>query len=174
MQNPGFQFLRGACGQPEDLQKILTVAPAFDIIIDDASHASYHQQNSFKVLFPSLRPGGLYIIEDLHWQSPFFEESLPYVPKTWQFLTDYFLNDKYCENQLLSCEFMGEAKKQIHSFAYFRDFTGQITSPKLIVIRKGGTPIWQVRDRNPTKNVGISVTLDAQPANGEVFPVATP
>jgi len=32
----------------------------FDIIIDDGSHASAHQQLSLGVLFPLLRPGGLY------------------------------------------------------------------------------------------------------------------
>jgi len=42
--------------------------PDLDIIIDDASHASHHQQNAFLTLFPKLRSGGLYIIEDLRWQ----------------------------------------------------------------------------------------------------------
>lgn len=37
----------------------------FDIIIDDASHRSWHQQKSFKILFPRLKSGGYYIIEDL-------------------------------------------------------------------------------------------------------------
>jgi hypothetical protein len=37
----------------------------FDIIIDDGSHRSWHQQLSFKYLFPKLKSGGYYIIEDL-------------------------------------------------------------------------------------------------------------
>jgi len=37
----------------------------FDIIIDDGSHRSWHQQKSFKILFPRLKSGGYYIIEDL-------------------------------------------------------------------------------------------------------------
>lgn len=41
---------------------------AFDIIIDDGSHASHHQQTSLAVLFQYLAPGGLYCIEDLHYQ----------------------------------------------------------------------------------------------------------
>lgn len=37
----------------------------FDIIIDDGSHDQTHQQVSWGVLFGFLRPGGLYVIEDI-------------------------------------------------------------------------------------------------------------
>ncbi|MCW5745210.1 MAG: glycosyltransferase [Alphaproteobacteria bacterium] len=39
---------------------------SFDIIIDDGSHVSSHIIESFRILFRRLRPGGKYIIEDLH------------------------------------------------------------------------------------------------------------
>ncbi len=54
--------------------------PDFDIIIDDASHASHHQQNGFLEMFPKLRSGGLYIIEDLRWQPETYEK--PGITKT--------------------------------------------------------------------------------------------
>lgn len=38
----------------------------FDIIIDDGSHVGEHILTSFKTLFPYVKPGGYYIIEDLH------------------------------------------------------------------------------------------------------------
>jgi hypothetical protein len=38
----------------------------FDLIIDDGSHRMQDQQVSLKTLFPKLRSGGLYVIEDLH------------------------------------------------------------------------------------------------------------
>lgn len=37
----------------------------FDMIIDDGSHMSWHQQQTFKFLFPRLKHGGYYFIEDL-------------------------------------------------------------------------------------------------------------
>ena len=37
----------------------------FDLIIDDGSHRSWHQQKSFKYLWNKLKSGGIYIIEDL-------------------------------------------------------------------------------------------------------------
>ncbi|QPH55937.1 hypothetical protein [Pontivivens ytuae] len=51
-----------------------------DIIVDDASHASHHQQNAFLELFPRLPSGGLYIIEDLRWQPAPYEK--PGITKT--------------------------------------------------------------------------------------------
>jgi hypothetical protein len=38
-----------------------------DLIIDDASHLYSETKVSFETLFPQLRPGGLYIIEDWSW-----------------------------------------------------------------------------------------------------------
>ncbi len=40
----------------------------FDVVIDDGAHLSDAQQVSFFALFPALKPGGLYFIEDLHFQ----------------------------------------------------------------------------------------------------------
>ena len=37
----------------------------FDIIIDDGSHKSHHQQYTFENMWASLKAGGVYIIEDL-------------------------------------------------------------------------------------------------------------
>ena len=38
---------------------------SLDIVIDDASHISSKTIASFQVWFPQLKPGGLYIVEDL-------------------------------------------------------------------------------------------------------------
>mmetsp|Transcript_80860 Transcript_80860/g.261854 ORF Transcript_80860/g.261854 Transcript_80860/m.261854 type:complete len:328 (+) Transcript_80860:48-1031(+) len=37
----------------------------WDVIIDDGSHVPAHQIISFQALFPMLRPGGLYVVEDI-------------------------------------------------------------------------------------------------------------
>ena len=39
-----------------------------DLVIDDASHLLDPTTASFNVLFPRLRPGGLFVIEDWSWQ----------------------------------------------------------------------------------------------------------
>lgn len=38
----------------------------FDIIVDDGSHMCDHQIISFQTLWPHLKNGGLYIVEDVH------------------------------------------------------------------------------------------------------------
>jgi hypothetical protein len=80
---PNCRIVRGDMGNPNDLKSLLELkdgVPQFDIIIDDASHASRHQQIALGTLFPFLKPGGYYIIEDLNYQPPSIEA--PNDPKT--------------------------------------------------------------------------------------------
>lgn len=37
-----------------------------DIVLDDASHIWAHQILAFRLLFPVIKPGGLFIMEDIH------------------------------------------------------------------------------------------------------------
>ena len=48
------------------LRFIQKVGGDFDIIIDDGGHTMNQQITSFKTLFPYVKSGGIYIIEDLH------------------------------------------------------------------------------------------------------------
>jgi hypothetical protein len=41
-------------------------APQIDLIIDDASHIGRDQLAMFREMWPHVRPGGVYWIEDLH------------------------------------------------------------------------------------------------------------
>jgi predicted O-methyltransferase YrrM len=43
-------------------------ATSLDLVVDDASHLCNETTTSFNLLFPRLRPGGLYVIEDWSWQ----------------------------------------------------------------------------------------------------------
>jgi hypothetical protein len=57
----------GDQSSPADLTRFAEFsAGAFDIIIDDGSHQDRHQQASLAFLFPHVKPGGQYVIEDLH------------------------------------------------------------------------------------------------------------
>ncbi|WP_101068339.1 class I SAM-dependent methyltransferase [Roseovarius salinarum] len=80
-EHPRFTFHR--CDLEERAQIAAAseaIRPAPDIVIDDASHASHHQQNAFLEVFPRMKSGGLYVIEDLRWQPESYEQ--PGITKT--------------------------------------------------------------------------------------------
>lgn len=47
------------------LTRIANEAGPFDLIIDDGSHQNAHMIKSMELLFEHLRPGGIYIVEDM-------------------------------------------------------------------------------------------------------------
>ncbi len=66
LQEDRINIYFGDQNKPEDLKNIFihnNLRP--DIIIDDGSHYHSHQQTSFATLFKYLKPGGLYVIEDI-------------------------------------------------------------------------------------------------------------
>ena len=74
-------ILQGDMSSRLDLDKLVrTVGQPLDVVIEDASHVSHHQQIALGALFPHVRSGGLYFIEDLHWQDPSLEKKE--APKT--------------------------------------------------------------------------------------------
>ncbi len=52
-----------------DIAQLTRVAVAhgpFDLIVDDGSHIWDHQITSLRTLYPFVKPGGTYIVEDIH------------------------------------------------------------------------------------------------------------
>lgn len=92
-QHPRFRFLRCDMDDPAQIAQAAEAAGTPDIVVDDASHASKHQQDAFLALFPRLAPGGLYIIEDLRWQPEVYEAKTPGITKTAD-LFQSFLRDR--------------------------------------------------------------------------------
>ncbi len=56
----------GDCGDQAFLEYLARTYGPFDLVIDDGSHFWRHQQLSFRFLFDFVKPGGLFIIEDIH------------------------------------------------------------------------------------------------------------
>src|SRR5205085_9503130 len=78
-------ILRGDMGDRADLAHLVQeTGCGFDVVVEDASHASHHQQIALAALFPAVKPGGVYFIEDLHFQRP--ELEAPDALKTAQLL----------------------------------------------------------------------------------------
>ncbi len=60
-------LIKGDQGNINDLNKFIAdYGEGFDIIIDDGGHTMQQQQLTLKTCFKLLRPGGMYVVEDLH------------------------------------------------------------------------------------------------------------
>lgn len=64
--DPPNQVFIGSQADPEFLHEVVSRIGAPDIVLDDGSHVSGHQKASFDTLFPLVKDGGLYVIEDTH------------------------------------------------------------------------------------------------------------
>jgi SAM-dependent methyltransferase len=65
----GSQRIKVVIGDQADPSFMRSVAAdhgPFDVVVDDGSHFSVDQTASLDALWPALKPGGIYIIEDVH------------------------------------------------------------------------------------------------------------
>jgi len=71
------EIIIGDQSSSETLETIIsTTNGSIDVVIDDGSHVQSHMIKSFITLFPYLKDGGVYIIEDTHTNySPEHQES---------------------------------------------------------------------------------------------------
>ncbi|MFF4923412.1 hypothetical protein ACFY4B_22760 [Kitasatospora sp. NPDC001261] len=65
VRGPRIATAVGDQGDPGLLDDLGRRFGPFDIVIDDGSHLNAHVRASFTALFPHVRPGGLYVVEDL-------------------------------------------------------------------------------------------------------------
>ncbi|MDF5719772.1 MAG: hypothetical protein PUP91_04630 [Rhizonema sp. PD37] len=64
LEEPRIKIFQGSQDDESFLRKVVAETGELDIIIDDGSHINEHVIKSFKILFPALKHGGIYVIED--------------------------------------------------------------------------------------------------------------
>lgn len=64
--DPRIAVVVGDATKAEVMARILNHATNFDLIIEDGSHISSDIITAFALYFPTLKPGGIFIAEDLH------------------------------------------------------------------------------------------------------------
>jgi demethylmacrocin O-methyltransferase len=65
LQENRIKIYQGSQVDEQVLTKIIENQGKFDLIIDDGSHINEHIITTFKYLFPHLKEGGIYVIEDI-------------------------------------------------------------------------------------------------------------
>jgi Methyltransferase domain len=64
--DPRVNVVVGNACSSEVKETLLAYSPTFDIVVDDGSHLSRDIIDAFLLYFPTLRPGGIYVVEDTH------------------------------------------------------------------------------------------------------------
>jgi methyltransferase family protein len=64
LQENRIDIIQGDQSDHNFLKELAHLKGPFDIIIDDGSHVQSHILASFETLFPLMKPGGIYVIED--------------------------------------------------------------------------------------------------------------
>lgn len=72
LEESRIRIFKGSQVDKEFLYKITDEIGQLDIIIDDGSHINEHVIETFKLLFPKVKDGGIYIIEDM--QTSYWED----------------------------------------------------------------------------------------------------
>ncbi len=68
-ENQQIKIFIGDQADPDFLKSVNDQRGPFDVVIDDGGHMMHQQTTSLEALFPLLKDGGYYIIED--WQTSF-------------------------------------------------------------------------------------------------------
>jgi predicted O-methyltransferase YrrM len=131
-----------------DRTKVTTIleeefSSPIDLVIDDASHCYEETKTTFEIVFPYLRPGGIYVIEDWGWaHAP--EGQLP----------DHFLADRFALTNLVFELIMiyGSESNVIQNIEF---------SPGMMWIKKGSAqvPIRTFRVENYAPKRGRTLNL---------------
>jgi hypothetical protein len=78
-------LVQGDQADEEALRGLVAVYGPFDVVIDDGPHIPTLQISTFQKIFPFVKPGGIYIVEDIQTQHfPMFGPST--------IVTDFFAN----------------------------------------------------------------------------------
>jgi hypothetical protein len=129
--------VRGDMSSPADLERLVsTVGRPIDILLEDGSHASHHQQIALGTLFPHLRSDGIYVIEDLHWQDSSIEK--PDSPKTRDILRRLQV-DRVFESPFVSPEQRSYIERNVKAIALYDSLTLDVadgTDALAVLVRK--------------------------------------
>jgi len=78
-KDPRWTSFLGCQSDTDFLKKVCSQAGPFDVVIEDGQHVPSYQIACFETLWPHLKSGGVYVIEDIHtsFQDTFIDRHCP-------------------------------------------------------------------------------------------------
>jgi demethylmacrocin O-methyltransferase len=65
LEEERIKIFKGSQVDKEFLEHVANEIGSIDVIVDDGSHINWHVIETFKLLFPKLKDGGIYVVEDV-------------------------------------------------------------------------------------------------------------
>lgn len=110
-QRTGIQTFVADQSNREDLAACIdSFGGNFDVILDDGGHAMDHQQVSLGYLFQYVKPGGLFIIEDVHTSLPNYYPDEEFKVNEDQTNTTLFMIEWFIRTGQIKSEYMNRAE----------------------------------------------------------------
>jgi len=130
-------IVRGDVSVEQDLIALTKlVNRPITILIDDASHASHHQQFALGTIFPFLSSGGFYAIEDMHW--PYAKQEPLGASKTREVLRRFSVTG-IMESPYISANQRRYLENNTESLTLYDSLTastGDVTDALAIIVKK--------------------------------------
>ena len=131
------KIIRGDMSSRDDLASLVgAIGRPIDIVIEDGSHTSHHQQVALGYLFPHLQRGGIYVIEDLHWQDEKLESCGS--PKTRDILRCFQVNGAIKSPFFIHEEqrYLQENLKKVYLFDSFTNTVDDPTDALAVLVKQ--------------------------------------
>jgi cephalosporin hydroxylase len=147
-EGPGVKVFIGDQSDPAFWKKFLDEVPEIDIVIDDGGHRSFQQIPTLEALLPRIRPGGVYLCEDLHGR---FNPFVDYVSSMARNLHSKEKKEVTVDHQ--PTEFQ-RAVDSVHFYPYVAVIEKREESLPSLVAPKHGTE-WQPFLNVPSMDAGV-------------------
>jgi hypothetical protein len=137
------QIKIGDQGDRRFWQAFKSQTPMLDIVIDDGSHRPEHQLTTFQEILPHIRPGGVYLCEDIHGPANMFALYLQNLSNNLNACQNFQNNPETPERRstAVTTEFQSRIHS-IHFYPYVAVIETNKDTRKELVSSKRGTA-WQ-------------------------------
>lgn len=135
-QSDRIKIYQGDSSSKEDIEKLIeSIGERPKVVIEDASHASHHQQIFLGEIIEHIAPGGHFFMEDLHFQPKELEQ--PDAPKTINVLRSLAMGET-TQTPYLSIELQKRILERAETIEFFDSrevFSGKVWRDALCYIR---------------------------------------